>query len=278
MQPGRRVALTNADVRVERMKVNHGYGSKNPVSRVYFFSKGQVGKGGARRLPDECYDLLFPRAFEKRALRVFVTTKDPQTFTQVHAAFASLVGRCQDGQDLFLSSQTCDDVYRSTESGPHVIQSINATNAPHGGGDREMESGLTGTVQLRYKTFQDQIHGHFKLHPLCVRVMDTSTFQRLRYLKQLGLVYHVFPGASHNRFEHCIGVSHLAGKLVRYVVCSSVVRLGLVVSHLFCFVLFCFVLFCFVLFCLFACFVFVSFCFRFRFVLFCFVRVTFDLT
>ena len=25
----------------------------------------------------------------------------------------------------------------------------------------------------------------------------------------------MFPGASHNRFEHCLGVSHLSGKMIR---------------------------------------------------------------
>nr|4QG4_A Chain A, Deoxynucleoside triphosphate triphosphohydrolase SAMHD1 [Homo sapiens]4QG4_B Chain B, Deoxynucleoside triphosphate triphosphohydrolase SAMHD1 [Homo sapiens]4QG4_C Chain C, Deoxynucleoside triphosphate triphosphohydrolase SAMHD1 [Homo sapiens]4QG4_D Chain D, Deoxynucleoside triphosphate triphosphohydrolase SAMHD1 [Homo sapiens] len=64
------------------------------------------------------------------------------------------------------------------------------------------------------KVINDPIHGHIELHPLLVRIIDTPQFQRLRYIKQLGGGYYVFPGASHNRFEHSLGVGYLAGCLV----------------------------------------------------------------
>lgn len=62
--------------------------------------------------------------------------------------------------------------------------------------------------------FNDAIHGHIRLHPLCVLVIDTPQFQRLRYLSQLGGTYYVFPSASHKRFEHSLGVAYLAEQLV----------------------------------------------------------------
>ncbi|XP_043984764.1 deoxynucleoside triphosphate triphosphohydrolase SAMHD1 [Gambusia affinis] len=65
------------------------------------------------------------------------------------------------------------------------------------------------------KVFNDPIHGHVELHPLLIKIIDTPQFQRLRNIKQLGGTYYVFPGASHNRFEHSIGVGHLAGRLVQ---------------------------------------------------------------
>lgn len=65
------------------------------------------------------------------------------------------------------------------------------------------------------KVFNDPIHGHIEMHPLLVRIIDTPQFQRLRHIKQLGGTYLVFPGASHNRFEHSIGVGYLAGCLVQ---------------------------------------------------------------
>ena len=60
------------------------------------------------------------------------------------------------------------------------------------------------------KTINDPVHGYVQLPPTSVSIVDTPHFQRLRDLKQLGATYYVFPGASHNRFEHSLGVSHLS--------------------------------------------------------------------
>ncbi|KAL1281479.1 hypothetical protein QQF64_000282 [Cirrhinus molitorella] len=71
------------------------------------------------------------------------------------------------------------------------------------------------TMKASDTIFNDPIHGHMELHPLLVKIIDTPQFQRLRRLKQLGGNYMVYPGASHNRFEHSLGVSYLAGCLVK---------------------------------------------------------------
>lgn len=60
------------------------------------------------------------------------------------------------------------------------------------------------------KIFNDPIHGHIEISDICVKIIDTPQFQRLRDVAQLGGLYYVFSGASSNRFEHCLGVSHLA--------------------------------------------------------------------
>ncbi|XP_057289814.1 deoxynucleoside triphosphate triphosphohydrolase SAMHD1-like [Hydractinia symbiolongicarpus] len=64
------------------------------------------------------------------------------------------------------------------------------------------------------RIFQDSVHGAVKMDPLLVAIIDTPQFQRLRDIKQLGSSYWVFPGACHNRFEHCIGTSYLCGLML----------------------------------------------------------------
>ena len=61
-----------------------------------------------------------------------------------------------------------------------------------------------------YKVINDCIHGTVTLPPAAVLVVDTPQFQRLRKIKQTGACCHVFPNATHNRFQHSIGVAHYA--------------------------------------------------------------------
>ena len=65
------------------------------------------------------------------------------------------------------------------------------------------------------KIIFDPIHKYMKLSPICVQIIDTPVFKRLKHLHQLSLCYQVFPGATHKRFEHSLGVAYLSGKLMR---------------------------------------------------------------
>lgn len=64
------------------------------------------------------------------------------------------------------------------------------------------------------KCFLDSVHGNIQICENVLCFIDTPEFQRLKNIKQLGNVHHVFMGAIHTRFEHSIGVSYLCGELI----------------------------------------------------------------
>ncbi len=59
---------------------------------------------------------------------------------------------------------------------------------------------------------KDPIHQAIEVNGAEVAVLDSPEFQRLRAIKQLGFAEYSFPGATHNRYIHSVGVMHLAGR------------------------------------------------------------------
>lgn len=63
---------------------------------------------------------------------------------------------------------------------------------------------------MKYEIIRDPLWNNIRVDELAVSLIDTDAFQRLRYVRQLGLAYLVYPGATHTRFEHALGAYHLA--------------------------------------------------------------------
>ena len=63
------------------------------------------------------------------------------------------------------------------------------------------------------RVINDTIHGSFSIDGVREDLLSTPEFNKLSHIKQLGLAHLVFPGAHHTRFEHSLGVSHLAGRM-----------------------------------------------------------------
>lgn len=69
----------------------------------------------------------------------------------------------------------------------------------------------------RLRTVRDAIYGLISLSDLATSIIDTPFFQRLRFLRQLGVCHYVYPSANHTRFEHSLGVYHLAGVYISHL-------------------------------------------------------------
>ena len=64
-------------------------------------------------------------------------------------------------------------------------------------------------VPDEFEVVRDPLWNTIRLDRTAVRIIDTPAFQRLRHIRQLGLAYLVYPGATHTRFDHALGVYHL---------------------------------------------------------------------
>ncbi len=62
----------------------------------------------------------------------------------------------------------------------------------------------------RLEFVRDPLWNNIRLEPDALELLDSPAVQRLRYVRQLGHAFLVYPGATHTRFEHALGAYHLA--------------------------------------------------------------------
>ncbi len=68
------------------------------------------------------------------------------------------------------------------------------------------------------KIINDPVHGFIRIpSELIFDLIEHPVFQRLRRIKQLGLSYFVYPGATHTRFQHAIGAVHLMSQAISHL-------------------------------------------------------------
>jgi len=63
---------------------------------------------------------------------------------------------------------------------------------------------------VHFEILRDPVWNNIRVDALTLSLVDTEVFQRLRYVRQLGWTYLVYPGATHSRFEHALGTHHLS--------------------------------------------------------------------
>lgn len=69
----------------------------------------------------------------------------------------------------------------------------------------------------RHHEIRDAVYVFIEFDGMEKQVIDSRPFQRLRHIHQLALSALVYPGASHKRFEHSLGVMEIAGRIFETV-------------------------------------------------------------
>ena len=64
---------------------------------------------------------------------------------------------------------------------------------------------------------RDMLWGHIYLTPALAALTESPPFMRLHRIMQLGPAYRVYPGATHTRASHSVGVYHLARRLLSHL-------------------------------------------------------------
>jgi len=69
-------------------------------------------------------------------------------------------------------------------------------------------------MQSDYEITKDPVYGYIRVYKHELEILNTPAFQRLRRIRQLPAAHYVYPGATHTRFSHSLGVMHISGLFV----------------------------------------------------------------
>ena len=81
-------------------------------------------------------------------------------------------------------------------------------------------------MKKNYLDIIDPIHDFIRVYNSELKIIDSPIFQRLRRIKQLSGAHLIYPGAQHTRFEHSLGVMHIAS-----MASNSLKEKGILKSH-----------------------------------------------
>ncbi|KAF4119220.1 hypothetical protein G5714_001271 [Onychostoma macrolepis] len=175
--------LNAEDFDIYVLDMGFGEVGKNPIDNVHFYSKNEPKK--AFKLEKYQVSSLKPKRFHEYLVRVYYNKTDGSYQEVQHKAEESFHKWCKSNE--FIDSEEEESVGELSEN----------------------------NQSSSVKIFNDPIHGHIELPHLLVKIIDAPQFQRLRHIKQLGTKYLVYPGATHTRFEHSLGMAYLAGSMIK---------------------------------------------------------------
>ncbi len=81
-------------------------------------------------------------------------------------------------------------------------------------------------IKKLMKIIRDPIYGYIEIEDEHLPIISHPLFQKMRYIKQLGLTYYVYPGANHTRFEHSLGVYYLTKRFGDLSICALLHDVG----------------------------------------------------
>jgi uncharacterized protein len=94
------------------------------------------------------------------------------------------------------------------------ISSPSRSTGQTGSSDTSASSASSARSASSAEIIRDPLWDNIRVDRAALLALDTSTVQRLRYIRQVGHSFLVYPGATHTRFEHALGAYHLTRRAI----------------------------------------------------------------